>query len=113
LGHNISDQHQFLSDGLQEYSPVCVAVELWFNNTIYRLITEGINRFPTRQIKMSTPVQKGELGLPKSIFCLNKTKDEDFPNCFRVILPKWSLNDVKLLPWIVGFGRNLKVVQPR
>ncbi|MBI1243178.1 WYL domain-containing protein [Umezakia ovalisporum] len=112
LGNSTSDQHQFLSDGLQEDSPVCVAVELWFNNNIYRFISEGTKKFYPKQIKMSPPLQKGKLSLQKSIFCLNKTKDEYFPNCLRVLLPKWSLNDVEFIRWIVGFGGNLKVVQP-
>ncbi|MDB9375525.1 WYL domain-containing protein [Nodularia sphaerocarpa] len=112
LGYSASDQGLFLSDDPQLQSQVCVTVELWFNNTIYRFITEGTKRFPPKQMKMSPPVQGGRLKLPKSMFCLKKTKDQDFPNCFRVVLPKWSLADVELMRWIVGFGGNVKVVQP-
>ncbi|TVP63053.1 MAG: WYL domain-containing protein [Nodularia sp. (in: Bacteria)] len=112
LGYSASDQTKFLSHDPQLHSQVCVTVELWFNNPIYRFITEGTKRFPPRQMKMSPPVQGGRLNLPKSMFCLKKTKDKDFPNCFRVVLPKWSLGDVELMRWIVGFGGNVKVVQP-
>lgn len=112
LGYSVNDQGLFLSGNSAESSQVCVTVELWFNNPIYRFITEGTKRFPPRQMKMSPPVQGGRLKLPKSLFSLKKTKDKDFPNCFRVVLPKWSLDDVELMRWIVGFGGNVKVVKP-
>ncbi|MEH2160094.1 MAG: AAA family ATPase [Nostoc sp.] len=112
LGYSASDQHQFLSQDKQEHSQACVTIELWFNDFIFRFISEGTKRFSARQMKMSAPVQGGRLMLPKSIFCLKKTTDKDFPNRFRVILPKWSLGDVEFLRWIVGFGGNVKVAQP-
>lgn len=89
-----------------------MTIELWFNDAIFRFITEGTKRFSSQQMKMSSPVNNGRLTLPKSIFCLNKTKDKCFPNRFQVILPKWYLGDVEFLRWIVGFGSNVKVVQP-
>ncbi|MEH1793490.1 WYL domain-containing protein [Nostoc sp.] len=112
LGYSASDQRQFLSRDKQEHSQACVTVELWFNDFIFRFISEGTKRFSARQMKMSAPVKGGKLMLPKSIFCLKKTTDKDFPNRFRVILPKWSLGDVEFLRWIVGFGGNVKVTQP-
>jgi predicted kinase len=112
LGYSVNDQRLFLSHEPQERHQVSVTVELWFNDHIYRFITEGTQRFPPRQMKMSPPVQKGKLKLPKSLFCLQKTKDEQFPNCFRVVLPQWSLDDVELIRWIMGFGGSVKVVKP-
>ncbi|KOP26840.1 kinase [Hapalosiphon sp. MRB220] len=111
LGYSANDQRQFLSQDKQERSQVCMTVELWFTDTIFRFITEGTKRFAAHQMKMSLPVEGGRVTLPKSIFCLKKTGDPLFPNCFRVVLPKWSLDDVELLRWIVGFGGNVKVVQ--
>ncbi|WP_244329318.1 YafY family protein [Tolypothrix sp. PCC 7910] len=111
LGYSARDQRQFLSQDKQERSQVCMSVEMWFTDTIFRFITEGTKRFPAQQMKMSPPVEGGRVTLPKSIFCLKKTGDPLFPNRFRVILPKWSLGDVELLRWIIGFGGNVKVVQ--
>ncbi|MBD2536539.1 WYL domain-containing protein [Nostoc flagelliforme FACHB-838] len=108
LGYSASDQRQFLSHDKQERSQASVTVELWFNDTIFRFITEGTKRFPAKQMKMSPPVEGGRLMLPKSIFCLKKTKNQQFPNRFRVVLPKWYFGDVEFLRWIVGFdGRVL------
>ncbi|MEH2131115.1 MAG: WYL domain-containing protein [Nostoc sp.] len=112
LGYSASDQRQFLSNDKQELSQVCVTVELWFNDFIFRFITEGTKRFPAKQMKMSPPVEGRRLMLPKSIFCLKKTTNRQFPNRFRLVLPKWYLGDVEFLRWIVGFGGNVKVVQP-
>ncbi|OKH11642.1 kinase, partial [Nostoc calcicola FACHB-389] len=112
LGYNVNDQRQFLSHNKQEHSQVCVTVELWFNDFIFRFISEGTKRFPAKQMKMSPPVEGARFKLPKSIFCLKRTPDKDFPNRFRLILPKWYLGDVEFLRWIVGFGDNVKVAQP-
>jgi predicted DNA-binding transcriptional regulator YafY len=49
----------------------------------------------------------------KSLFSLSQTGDDRFPNRFRVIFPRWSLNDVDLIRWIVGFGGQVKVVKPK
>lgn len=113
LGYSASDQRQFLNKDKQERSQVCVTVELWFNDAMFRFISEGTKRFPASQMKMSPPVEGARLlRVPKKIFCLSKTRDKQFGNRFRVVLPKWSLGDVEFLRWIVGFGGNVKVVQP-
>ncbi|MBC1222434.1 WYL domain-containing protein [Nostoc sp. UCD120] len=112
LGYSANDQRKFLSNDKQERSQVCITVELWFNDFIFRFITEGTKRFPAKQMKMSPPVEGGKLMLPKSIFCLKKTTDKQFPNRFQAVLPIWYLGDVEFLRWIVGFGGNVKVVQP-
>jgi predicted kinase len=113
LGYSVSDQQEFLSKNKQEREKVCVTVELWFNDTIFRFVAEGTKRFPPQQMKMSPPVEGGKIALPKSIFSLSQTGDNRFPNRFRVVLPNWCLNDVDFLRWIVGFGGNVKVVQPQ
>ncbi|WGV24280.1 WYL domain-containing protein [Halotia branconii] len=112
LGYSASDQDKFLSQNKQEGSQVCVTIEMWFNDVIFRFITEGTKRFPSQQMKMSLPVENVRSTLPKSIFCLKKTQDKCFPNRFRLKLPKWYLDDVEFLRWIVGFGGNVKVVKP-
>lgn len=112
LGNNAQMQQQFLSSEAGEKANVEVMVELWFNDDKFRFISEGTKRFPSSQMQMSPPLGGSKLNYPKSIFCLAKTKDSQFPNRFRVKLPKWSLNDVNLLRWIVGFAGNVKVKQP-
>ncbi|MBD2302804.1 WYL domain-containing protein [Nostoc sp. FACHB-190] len=112
LGYDTNDQRKFLSQDKQERLQVCQTVELWFNNAIFRFISEGTKRFPAKQMKMSLPVDSRRLKLPKSIFCLEKTTDKNFPNRFQLLLPKWYFDDIEFLRWIVGFGGSVKVVKP-
>jgi hypothetical protein len=80
---------------------------------MFRFVAEGTKRFPAPQMKMSPPVTGNKLNLPKSIFSLKSTGDKNFPNRFQVILPKWCLEDIELLRWILGFKAGLKVVKPQ
>jgi len=110
LGNSSIDQQQFLSTDQQERMQVCVKVELWFSDRIYPFITEGTKRFA--QMKMSPPIQKTTSNLPKSLFCLDRTSDRNFPHRFQAIFPKWTLDDFDLQRWIVGFGGGVKVITP-
>ncbi|MEC4813309.1 MAG: WYL domain-containing protein [Scytonema sp. PMC 1069.18] len=111
LGNSVIDQHKFLSPYKKTRSQVCVNVELWFNDSTYRFITEGTKRFAN--IKMSRPKFTGKVNLPKSIFCWDEgTGDINFPNRFQATLTKWSLQDFDLWRWIIGFGGNVKVIHP-
>ncbi len=110
LGYNAEEQRLFLSNKKEERDKVCTTVELWFNDTKFKFISEGTKRFP--HVKMSLPLSQKSVSIPKSVFSLSRTKDKDFPNRFRVEFPKWSLQDFELEKWILGFGGNVKVVQP-
>ncbi|AFY99371.1 WYL domain-containing protein [Calothrix sp. PCC 6303] len=110
LGNSEVEQSKFLSQDQKVHITACMTVELWFNNDVYKFITEGTKRFA--KIKMSPPVSSTKNNLPKSIFSLKATKDKQFPHRFQVILPKWSLHDFDLWRWIVGFGGNVKVIEP-
>lgn len=63
---------------------------------------------------MSPPI-KPILSLPnskKSIFTLRPTGNKKLPHRFEVILPKWSLDEFDFLRWIIGFGGEVKVIEP-
>lgn len=111
LGNSCIDQQQFLSTDQQERMQVCVTVELWFNDRIYPFITEGTKRFAN--MKMSPPLHNTRSNLPKSLFCLTRTGDRNFPHRFQAIFPQWTLDDFDLWRWIVGFSGNVKVVAPQ
>ncbi|MBE9055023.1 WYL domain-containing protein [Sphaerospermopsis sp. LEGE 08334] len=113
LGYSSQDQQQFLTGNKQQRSQVCVIVELWFNDAMFRFVAEGTKRFPAQQMKMSLPVTGNKLNLPKAIFCLEKTEDNKFPHRFQIKLPQWCLEDIELLRWILGFKAGVKVVKPQ
>ncbi len=112
LGYSFQDQQKFLNGNKQERSQVCVTVELWFDDNIFKFVAEGTKRFPQKQMKMSLPSTGKRLNLPKSIFSLEQTKDKEFPHRFEVKLPQWCLDDVELLRWILGFKGGVKVRKP-
>lgn len=114
MQESASQQQQFLSTNKSEKSAVEFTIELWFNDNIFRFVSEGTKRYPLKQMKMSPPLAGGlNHSLPKSLFSLPQTGDQDFPHRFQVTLPQWALDDVDLWRWIVGFGGQVKVVQPQ
>jgi len=108
LGNNVKMQKQYLDK--KQKSKVEITIELWFNDYIFKFISEGTNRFPLQQMKMSPPLHKTNQKKPP--FTLKKTEDKNYPNRFQVKLPLWSLEDIDLLRWIVGFGGQVKVINP-
>lgn len=108
LGNNVAWQKQYLDK--KQKSKAEITIELWFNDYTFKFISEGTNRFPLQQMKMSPRLHKNnETKLP---FTLKKTEDKNFPNRFQVKLPLWSLEDIDLLRWIIGFGGQVKVMNP-
>lgn len=113
LGRSIADQRQFLSKASANRDAVCITVELWFNDYTFRFVSEGTQRFPIAQMKMSSKLSGNSTPKHKSsLFCLPKTPDPQHPNRFQVKLPRWSLEDLDLRRWILGFSSQVKVVAP-
>ncbi|TAE09446.1 MAG: WYL domain-containing protein [Oscillatoriales cyanobacterium] len=110
LGKTASLQQQFLSLDKKERSQVEITVELWFSDAKFKFVAEGTKRFAV--MKMSPPVGGKQPKGSKSLFSLQPTGDAKFPHRFRVVLPKWSLDDISFEQWIIGFGGSVKVVKP-
>ena len=109
LGNSVEDQQNYLDS--KRRSQAEIVLEIWCNDSIFRFIREGTKRFAANKIKMS---KQGALRNPNSkIFALPKTKDPRFPNRLQVNLPCWSVGDIDLLRWLLGFGGNIKVIQPQ
>jgi predicted kinase len=110
LGNDRNEQHAYLSQDKSQKAQVQVTIELWFNDPIFRFISEGTKRFPSKQMRMSPRVGELQEKKKKPPFTLQQTEDPVFRNRFQVTLPKWCLEDVDLLRWIIGFGGQVKVV---
>lgn len=111
LGNSVADQQSFLGGDRGGRRAVEVTVELWFEEEMFRFVCEGTKRFPRRQMRMSPPPGRAGKG-GATPFSLSPTGDRSFPHRFRVVLPRWSLADVDLIRWIVGFGDRVRVVKP-
>lgn len=113
LGRSAADQQHFLSKTSTQRNSVCMTVELWFNDYIFRFVSEGTQRFPIAQMKMSPKLSSNHTPKDQTpLFSLPRTSDPQHPNRFQVKLPRWSLQDLDLRRWILGFGDQVKVVAP-
>jgi predicted kinase len=111
LGYSSEAQHQFLSSDRAKKAAVQVTVKLLFSPEVFKFISEGTQRFPRNQMKMTPPMNF--YSLDEKIFCLGKSKNPKFPYQFQVTLLQWSLDDVDLKRWILGFDGEVKVIEPK
>ncbi len=111
LGNNLEAQRCYLSKDKSQKAKVEVTIELWFNDEMFRFVSEGTKRFPLNQMRMSPKLDQNNQK-NKVPFTLRRTENPEFRNRFEVTLPNWCLEDVDLLRWIVGFGGQVKVVNP-
>jgi predicted kinase len=109
LGLQARDQQDFLSSAKR--SSVEVHLELWFDDAMFKFVSEGTQRFPKlamspRQSPMST-LEK------RDIFTLSGTGDPQFPHRLVATVPKWSIDgSIDLMTWLLGFGGQMLVVAP-
>jgi predicted DNA-binding transcriptional regulator YafY len=111
LGNSYQMQHQYLRSDKSRKAKVEITIELWFSDRIFKFISEGNRRFPVSQMKMSPRLDKVSRDR-KAPFTLAQSNDHTFPNRFQVTLPNWCIEDIDLLRWIVGFGGQVKVIEP-
>jgi predicted kinase len=109
ISNSVESQQKYLDKKQRAF--VEILLEIWCNDNIFRFISEGTKRFPPNNIKMSKRLGISQQA-SKKMFVLPQTGDPKFPHCFQVTLPSWSVDDVDLRRWIVGFGGNIKVKKP-
>jgi predicted kinase len=112
LGKEALIQQQYLSGNAKQRKKVEVTVELWFNDEMFRFVSEGTKRFPLKQMRMSPSFDSYLNQENKTLFSLSPTKDKRFPHRYRVKLPCWCVEDYDFHRWILGFGGQVKVVSP-
>ncbi len=111
LGTSTTQQRRFLSSNPENRKQVELVVELWFTDKSFRFIREETKHLPIHKITISEPFFFQEDDKFSPIY-LTPSPDPEFPNRLQIKLPKWSLNDVSFLRWIVGFDGNLKIHTP-
>jgi len=113
LGKDVSQQKKYLSKNQKDRQSVQTTVELWMSEQIFNFVSEGNQRFAKSQMQMTEPTHQATQQGDQSVFCLSTSKDPKFPYRFRVTLPVWSMDDVDLKRWVLGFGQQVKVIQPK
>ena len=111
LGNEVEDQNNFLVGE----PDATIEVKLLFNDKIFSFIAEGTKRFPRAKIKMSPPKERKDFYQQHfgNIFCLKRSDHPNFPNQLHLTFPKWSINDVNLKSWILGYDNAVKVGEPQ
>ncbi len=112
LGKDVSQQKKYLSKNQKDRKSVQTIVELWMSEQIFKFVSEGNQRFAKSQMQMTKPTHQATQQMDQSVFRLPTSKDPEFPYRFRVTLPVWSMDDVDLKRWILGFGKQVKVIEP-
>ncbi|ACB00973.1 MULTISPECIES: WYL domain-containing protein [Cyanophyceae] len=112
IGNRVADQKKYLSKEKGIKKTVEIKLELLCTEPIFRFISEGNQRFPKSQMKMSRRISGPSANRTQSPYTLPASTDKTHPHRFQVTLPKWALHDINLLRWIVGFGEQVKVVNP-
>jgi predicted kinase len=111
LGSDPQQQRQFLNPDPQGRAAATLLLELWFSDRIFAFISEGTQRFPREQMKMS-PRLTPNPSPAESLFCLTQSPDLLHPHRFQVQLPLWAREDRDLWRWILGFEDGVRVVAP-
>jgi len=109
LGNSVEEQQKYLDN--KQRTAVEILVEIWCKESIFNFISERTKRLPHNQIKLSKRPGKVKSSKEK-VFVLPTTGDADYPYCCQLTLPCWTVNDIDLRRWIIGFGNQIKVVQP-
>lgn len=109
LGNSVDEQQKYLNT--KQRSSVEITVEIWCEESIFNFLSERTKRLPHNKIKFSKRSGK-RISQGETIFVLPLTEDSKYPYCCQLTLPCWSIEDIDLRRWIIGFGDKVKVVQP-
>jgi predicted kinase len=89
-----TEQQRFLSKNRQERRSVQVEFELHGTAAVFRFIQERPQRFG-KQTQFVT------------------TDEPAFPHGLRAVLPVWAIEDFDFLRWLLGFGGEVRLVEPK
>jgi predicted kinase len=109
IGNSVSEQQKYLDK--QEKNSVEITVDIWCKESIFNFISERTKRLPHDQIKMSLRPGKRKSKKEK-VFVLPLTGDANYPYSCQLTLPCWSVQDIDLRRWLIGFGTQVKVAEP-
>jgi predicted kinase len=111
LGNRAQDQKAYLSRDADRRASASFQLELWFTDRVFAFVSEGTQRFPVSQMRMS-PMHQRQAAKYSRLFSLKPSSDRQYPHRLQVNLPIWSCDDVDLRRWILGFGADVKVMSP-
>ncbi|QFZ91812.2 AAA family ATPase [Synechococcus elongatus] len=116
LGDAVKPQQTFLLQTPAARLRSMDTLELRFTESLFAFISEGTQRFPLAQMKMSRPPgRKLASASPElqKLYSLPKAPDPTHPYQLKVKLPAWSLQEITLKTWLLGLRSGVKVIAPK
>lgn len=111
LGNSVSDQRKYLNP--KKRKSVEKTLKIYATKHSFDFLSETSQRFSINQMKMTLPEWLEGKAYNKEIYCL-KTEQKYYPHAYRIeiILPKWFVDDIYLIKWLVPWGKEVKVIEP-
>ena len=111
LGNNVSEQEKYLNRNTRK--EVEETLKIFAKKHSFNFLSETTERFSNNQMKMSLPEWLEGKPYNKKIYSLSIQQDRKHYNYqIQITLPKWSIDDIYLIKWLVPWGNKVKVTQP-
>ena len=112
LGNSVEDQKNYLDPRTRK--SVTETLRIYATENSFKFLSETTQRFSENQMKMTLPEWLKGQAYNKKIYSLN-TQPKHQPHIYRIdiALPKWFINDIYLIKWLVPWGDEVKVTQPK
>ena len=112
LGNSVIDQKKYLNP--KKRKSVEKTLKIYATKNSFKFLSETTERFPANQMKMTLPEWLEGKPYNKEIYCL-KTEEKYYPHVYRIeiTLPKWFVDDIYLIKWLVPWGKEVKVTEPK
>jgi predicted kinase/predicted DNA-binding transcriptional regulator YafY len=111
LGNSVTAQKNYLDPKTRK--SVEETIKIYATENSFKFLSETTQRFPEHQMKMTLPEWLQGKPYNKKIYSLKYQKNQ-YPHGYRIdiTLPKWSVDDIYLIQWLVPWGKEVKVTQP-
>lgn len=112
LGGDVKDQKQYLNHKTRK--SVEKTLEIFATKNSFRFLSETTQRFPEHKMQMTLPEWLEGHPYNKNVYSL-KISNHNTPHIYRIkiTLPKWFVDDIYLIQWLVPWGDEIKVMQPK
>lgn len=111
LGNSVEDQKKYLNPKTRKL--VEETFEIYATESSFKFLGETARRFPRKQMEMTLPSWLKETQYDDRIYKKQKM-NRPYPhqNLIKITLPKWSVDDIYLIKWLVPWGDKVRVVRP-
>ena len=117
FGKSIDEQMKILNSKDESIKDHLLTLRFRAKEYIYKFLREGLQRYPSNQIRISLPNTSDKWKPPENAiknFSLKRIENDDFPYPIEIDLPSWTLEaDIDFKRWILGFRDGIKIESPK